>query len=54
VVASTIVNGTDRSLASVCASSVLPVPVGPISRMFDFVSSTSWRLRGCFWISIRL
>ena len=29
--------GTESSLASVCASSVLPVPVGPISRMFDFV-----------------
>ena len=27
--------------ASVCASSVLPVPVGPISRMFDLASSTS-------------
>jgi hypothetical protein len=53
VVASTIVKGTDRSLASVWASSVLPVPVGPISRMFDFVSSMSLRLRGCFWISIR-
>ena len=54
VVASTIVNGTDSSLASVCASSVLPVPVGPISRMLDLVSSTSCRLRGCFWISSRL
>jgi len=35
--------------ASVCASSVLPEPVGPISRMFDFASSTSlclvWWLR---------
>ena len=27
--------------ASVCASSVLPEPVGPISRMLDFASSTS-------------
>ena len=27
--------------ASVCASRVLPEPVGPISRMFDFASSTS-------------
>ena len=35
-------------------SSSLPVPVGPISMMFDLVSSTSLRLRGCFWISIRL
>jgi hypothetical protein len=26
----------------------------PISMMFDLVSSTSLRLRGCFWISIRL
>ena len=26
-------NGTSRMRASVCASSVLPVPVGPISRM---------------------
>ena len=49
-----MVNGTDSSLASVCASSVLPVPVGPINRMFDLVSSTSLRLRGCFWISSRL
>ena len=32
--------------ASVCASSVLPQPVGPISRMFDFASSTSLFLRG--------
>jgi len=36
VVASTIVNGTLNKRASVCASSVLPVPVGPISRMFAF------------------
>ena len=41
VVASAIVNGTSRMRASVCASSVLPEPVGPISRMFDFASSTS-------------
>jgi hypothetical protein len=52
-VASTIVNGTESSRASVCASSVLPVPVGPMSRMFDFVSSTSFLLR-CLLISIRL
>ncbi len=32
--------------ASVCASSVLPQPVGPISRMFDFASSTSLFLVG--------
>src|SRR5262249_53579242 len=41
--------GTSRMRASVCANSVLPVPVGPISRMFDFASSTSlclvWWLR---------
>jgi hypothetical protein len=36
-----MVNGTSRMRASVCASSVLPQPVGPISRMFDFASSTS-------------
>jgi hypothetical protein len=41
VVASAIAKGTLRIFASVCASSVLPVPVGPSSRMFDFCSSTS-------------
>ena len=41
VVASTIANGTSSMRESVCARSVLPVPVGPISRIFDFVSSTS-------------
>src|SRR4029453_18107549 len=30
-----------RMRASVCANSVLPEPVGPISRMLDFASSTS-------------
>ena len=34
-------NGTSSSRASVCASSVLPEPVGPISRMLLFASSTS-------------
>ena len=34
-------NGTLSMRASVWASSVLPQPVGPISRMFDFASSTS-------------
>src|SRR5216684_1922143 len=29
--------------ARVCANSVLPEPVGPISRMFDFASSSSSR-----------
>ena len=32
----TIVNGTLNIRASVCANSVLPVPVGPIKRMFAF------------------
>src|SRR2546421_10802809 len=49
VVASAMVKGTSRMRASVCANSVLPEPVGPISRMFDFASSTSlglvWWLR---------
>src|SRR5712672_1648404 len=39
VVASAMVNGTSRMRASVCASSVLPEPVGPISRMLDLASS---------------
>ena len=34
-------NGTLSMRASVRASSVLPEPVGPISRMFDFSISTS-------------
>ena len=54
VVASTIVNGTASRRASVWANSVLPVPVGPMSRMFDLVSSVSWRFLDCFWISTRL
>ena len=41
VVASAIVKGTRSILASVCARSVLPEPVGPMRRMFDFCSSTS-------------
>src|SRR6476659_8678110 len=36
-----MVKGTSRMRASVCANSVLPEPVGPISRMLDFASSTS-------------
>jgi hypothetical protein len=36
-----MVNGTSRMRASVCASSVLPTPVGPRSRMLDLSSSTS-------------
>src|SRR5215467_13524449 len=35
-----MVKGTSRMRASVCANSVLPEPVGPISRMLDFASST--------------
>jgi len=34
-------NGTLRMRASVWARSVLPQPVGPRSRMFDFWSSMS-------------
>ena len=34
-------DGTSRMRASVCAIKVLPVPVGPISRIFDFASSIS-------------
>jgi hypothetical protein len=40
-VASAMANGTFRILARVCARRVLPEPVGPISRMLDFCSSTS-------------
>jgi hypothetical protein len=36
-----MVNGTSMMRASVWASSVLPQPVGPTSRMFDLASSTS-------------
>src|SRR5262249_29675370 len=35
-----MVKGTSRMRAKVCANTVLPEPVGPISRMFDFASST--------------
>jgi len=41
VVASATVKGTSRTRASVCASNVLPEPVGPINRIFDFASSMS-------------
>jgi hypothetical protein len=51
VVASTIVKGTSRIRASVCARSVLPEPVGPTRRMLDFCSSTSLAVT-C--VSIRL
>ena len=43
-----MVNGTDSILASVCAINVLPVPVGPINRMFDLASSVSFRFFDCF------
>ena len=36
-----MVKGTSKVRASVCASRVLPQPVGPTSRMFDLASSTS-------------
>jgi hypothetical protein len=42
-----MVNGTSMMRASVWASSVLPQPVGPISRMFDFDSSTSSFFSAC-------
>ena len=54
VVASTMAKGTESILASVWASSVLPVPVGPTSRMLALVSSMSCRPRDAFWISMRL
>src|SRR3982750_587012 len=41
VVASAMVNGTSRMRARVCASSVLPEPVGPTRRMLDFANSTA-------------
>ena len=40
VVASTMAKGTSSMRARVWASRVLPVPVGPISMMFDLASST--------------
>ena len=49
-VASAMEKGTSRILARVRASAVLPVPVGPISRMFDFSSSRS----ACAGASMRL
>jgi hypothetical protein len=36
-----MVKGTSMMRANVWARSVLPQPVGPISRMFDLASSTS-------------
>src|ERR1035438_4706351 len=46
-------NGTSRILASVCAISVLPVPVGPISRMLDFCSSTSVLRMRFIWMRLQ-
>ena len=40
VVASAMVNGTSKILASVCANNVFPQPVGPTKRIFDLASST--------------
>src|SRR5208282_331583 len=56
VVASTMAKGTSSMRESVCARSVLPVPVGPIKRMLDFVNSTSpgWRLRKMRFSSSRI
>ena len=42
VVASAIVNGTLSNLANVSAKSVLPDPVGPISKILLLLSSTSF------------
>src|SRR5512145_2532202 len=54
VVASAITNGTLSSRASVWASSVLPEPVGPISRMLLLASSISSflprLLRRLYWL----
>ena len=46
--------GRSRIFASVCASSVLPVPVGPISRMLVFSISTSSSSKRWSRASIRL
>src|SRR5699024_11317293 len=40
-VASAIANGTFKIRANVCASNVLPLPVGPIIAMLLFANSTS-------------
>ena len=42
VVASAIAKGTFKALAKVLARRVLPLPVGPIKRTFDFSNSTSF------------
>mgnify|MGYP000477306670 CR=1 FL=1 len=39
-VESAMVNGTFKTLANVSANKVLPDPVGPTNRIFDFESST--------------
>ena len=48
VVASAIVNGTFKSLASVSASNVFPEPVGPMSKTLLLLSST------LFFVSLEL
>lgn len=40
-VASAIVKGTSSILANVCASKVLPLPVGPINNILAFEISVS-------------
>ena len=36
VVASATAKGTSKNSAKVCANNVFPLPVGPISKIFDF------------------
>ena len=50
VFASAIANGTFSIRAKVCASKVLPQPVGPRSKMFDFANSTVSSTTGAAWI----
>ena len=40
VVASATANGTSKNLAKVYARRVFPLPVGPISKIFDLSNST--------------
>jgi hypothetical protein len=47
-VASAMANGTFKILAKVLAKSVLPEPVGPISRILLFSISTSLSLNNSF------
>ena len=41
--ASAIVKGTFKNFARVWASNVLPQPVGPISKIFDFENSIAFK-----------